>query len=91
MDNTLELIIEGQVCEFALPGWMAVNDAENYVISALRGCGLIQLPRFHVEEALQEGQLTAVLSQLPAFCVVSVLPSAVPAGARFYRLAQCPV
>lgn len=91
MDNTLELIIEGQVCEFALPGWMAVNDAENYVISALRGCGLIQLPRFHVEEALQEGQLTAVLSQLPAFCVVSVSPSAVPAGARFYRLAQCPV
>ncbi|AHF76669.1 LysR family transcriptional regulator [Sodalis praecaptivus] len=65
MDDTLELIIEGRVVEFALPGWMAVNDAENYVVSALRGCGLIQLPRFHVEEALRSGQLVAVLSEWP--------------------------
>jgi hypothetical protein len=33
---------------------MSVNDAESYVICALRSCGLIQVPRFHVEDALPQ-------------------------------------
>jgi len=41
---------------------MTVNDAENYVISALRGCGLVQLPRYHVADALRNRQLQEVLS-----------------------------
>ncbi len=47
--------------DFALPGWMSVNDAENYVVCALQGCGLIQLPRFHVEQELRTGRLVEVL------------------------------
>lgn len=62
VDHTLDLIIEGRVREFALGGWMAVNDAENYVICALRGCGFVQLPRFHVEDDLRAGRLVEVLS-----------------------------
>jgi DNA-binding transcriptional LysR family regulator len=63
IDNTLELVIDGKVREFGLGGWVAVNDAENYVVCALRGCGLIQLPRFHVEQELREGRLVEVLGE----------------------------
>lgn len=62
----LELLIDGQIREFVLNGWMSVNDAENYVICALRGCGLIQLPRFHVEDELRQEQLVEVLSDWPS-------------------------
>ncbi|MCU0119957.1 LysR substrate-binding domain-containing protein [Pseudomonas sp. B2M1-30] len=66
MDYALELLIEGQLREFTLDGWMSVNDAENYVICALRGCGLIQLPRFHVEDELRDGRLVEVLNDWPS-------------------------
>ncbi|MBB3103223.1 LysR family transcriptional regulator [Azomonas macrocytogenes] len=56
-----ELLIAGQLQAFSLGGWISVNDAENYVVCALRGGGLIQLPRFHVEEELRQGRLVAVL------------------------------
>lgn len=63
IDNTLELIVDDKLCAFGLGGWIAVNDAENYVVSALRGCGLIQLPRFHIDDALQDGRLVEVLGE----------------------------
>ncbi|WP_369941052.1 LysR family transcriptional regulator [Xanthomonas medicagonis] len=66
IDDTLDLRIGGQVRAIALGGWMAVNDAENYVICALRGCGLIQLPRFHVEAELRDGRLIEVLGDWPS-------------------------
>lgn len=58
-----ELVIDGAVREFPVNGWMSVSDAENYVICAMRGCGLIQVPRYHVEDALKSGALIEVLSQ----------------------------
>lgn len=57
-----ELIVDGQLRQYDLPSWLAVNDAENYVASAISGCGLIQLPRFHVEEELRHGRLVEVLA-----------------------------
>lgn len=57
-----ELIVDGQVREFAPGGWISVNDAESYVTCALHGCGLIQLPRFHVEDELRDGRLVEVLA-----------------------------
>lgn len=66
VDYALQLRIGGQVREFALEGWMAVNDAESYVVCALRGCGLIQLPRFHVEDELRAGRLVEVLGDWPS-------------------------
>ncbi|MFJ2992452.1 LysR substrate-binding domain-containing protein [Pandoraea sp. NPDC087047] len=57
----IELRIERKIVEFKLRRWISVSDAENYVVCALRGAGLIQLPRFHVEDELAEGRLIEVL------------------------------
>lgn len=61
-DSKLDLVVDGQIVSFDTQGWLTVNDAENYVVGGLRGCGLIQLPRFHVEAALERGELIEVLS-----------------------------
>jgi DNA-binding transcriptional LysR family regulator len=60
-DHPFELLIDGQVRELTVRGWISVNYAESYVACALSGCGLIQLPRYHVERQLQDGQLVEVL------------------------------
>lgn len=57
-----ELVVDGQLRQYALARWLTVDDAENYVASAASGCGLIQLPRFHVESELREGRLVEVLA-----------------------------
>lgn len=58
-----ELIVGGKITEYELGGWISVNEAESYVACALRGCGLVQLPRYHVEDALRDGRLVEVLSE----------------------------
>jgi DNA-binding transcriptional LysR family regulator len=58
-----ELVVDGKACEYALAHRIAVNDAESYVVCALRGCGLIQLPRYHIEDALADGSLVEVLGE----------------------------
>lgn len=65
-DDTLDLLIEGKVQAFAMGGWMSVNDAGSYAACALSGCGLIQVPRYHIENALQEERLVEVLSEWPS-------------------------
>lgn len=57
-----ELVVDGERREYALASWISVNDAENYVACALRGCGLVQVPRYHVENHLREGRLVEVLA-----------------------------
>jgi DNA-binding transcriptional LysR family regulator len=59
----IELRIERKITEFKLRNWISVCDAENYVVCALRGAGLIQLPRFHVEDELADGRLVEVLTE----------------------------
>jgi len=61
LDYPIELQVDGQWRSYALGGWLSVNDSENYVVGALRGGGLIQLPRFHVEDELRDGRLVEVL------------------------------
>ncbi len=60
----LTLRVADEWRDFALPGWISVNDAENNVVCALQGCGLIQLPRFHVEQELRDGRLVEVLADV---------------------------
>ncbi|CAB3768316.1 LysR family transcriptional regulator [Paraburkholderia humisilvae] len=62
-DYPFELVVDGAIREYAVGGWMSVNDAENNVVCALRGCGLIQVPRFHVEDELRDGRLVEVLAR----------------------------
>ncbi|WP_339416006.1 MULTISPECIES: LysR family transcriptional regulator [unclassified Pseudomonas] len=72
----LELVLGGQIRQFTLNGWMAVNDAESYVVCSLRGCGLIQVPRYHIEEYLEAGRLVEVLSdwKSPGLIVSAMYP-----------------
>jgi DNA-binding transcriptional LysR family regulator len=62
----LELTVDGALREYALDSAVAVNDAENYVICALSSCGLVQLPRYHIEEHLRRGRLVEVLADYPS-------------------------
>lgn len=71
-----EFTVDGAVHEVVLEGWLTVNYAESYVVAARSGCGLIQLPRFHVEEDLRSGQLVEVLAGFggPGFPVTALYP-----------------
>ena len=66
VDYPFEFAVDGETREYEVRGWMAVSDAECNVAAALRGCGLIQLPRFHVEEELSAGRLVEVLAEYPS-------------------------
>jgi DNA-binding transcriptional LysR family regulator len=57
-----EFTIDGKIREVELTGWLTVNYAESYVVAARNGCGLIQLPRYHVEDDLRSGHLIEVLA-----------------------------
>ncbi|WP_137174771.1 LysR family transcriptional regulator [Massilia sp. HP4] len=59
------LMVDGQVTQFAANGWLSVSDAECYTGAALAGCGLIQVPRFRLEEHLKTGRLVQVLAEWP--------------------------
>ena len=60
-DFGLQLIIDGALRTYSLGGWMVTNDAASYAVCAKRGCGLVQMPRYHVEDDLREGRLVEVL------------------------------
>jgi LysR family transcriptional regulator for bpeEF and oprC len=55
--------VDGVVTNFEANGWISVSDAECYTSAALAGCGLIQVPRFRLEEHLKSGRLVQVLSE----------------------------
>lgn len=57
-----ELVVDGQLREYQLAGWLAVNDASSYLVAAQQGCGLVQLPRYRVQEHLDDGSLVEVLA-----------------------------
>lgn len=62
---------------FRLRSRVGVSDDESYLLCALRGCGLIQLPRLQVETLLQDGSLVEVLGgcRSPALPVTLLHPS----------------
>lgn len=68
--------VDGRMTEFPARGWISVSDAECYVSAALAGCGLIQIPRFHLEEHLSAGRLVQVLSewQCPPLPIAAMYP-----------------
>lgn len=70
------VIVDGEVEEFETKGWISVSDAECYTSAALAGCGLIQVPRFRLEEHLQAGRLIQVLPewQCPPLPVCALYP-----------------
>jgi len=75
-DYPVELVVDGKLQAFRLNGWIAVNDAEQYVACALRGCGLIQLPHYHVQDELRAGHLVELLAgwQSPTVPISAMYP-----------------
>ena len=75
-----------------LKSWIAVNDAENYVLSALQGAGLIQVPRYHVANELKMGVwFRFYLVGNPedvSFCIISAASAALATRTSFCRLAE---
>ena len=71
-----ELVVDGQLREYPLAGWLSVNDASSYLVAAQQGCGLIQLPRYRVQEHLDDGSLVEVLKgwSSPGLPVAAMYP-----------------
>ncbi|WP_394825516.1 LysR family transcriptional regulator [Pendulispora albinea] len=60
-----EFLVGGSVKLKTLRGALSVNGAEAYIGAAIAGLGLIQVPRYHVAEALAQGRLRPVLIKFP--------------------------
>lgn len=71
-----EFEVAGQVRELQMPGELTVNNADAYVSACEAGFGLIQVPRYHVQQQLAEGRLVQVLSDyaVPLWPISVVYP-----------------
>lgn len=70
----LDFTVEGRVTEVKVPSKVSVNDGDAYVACGLQGFGLIQPPRFMVQQHLQSGALREVLPQWrPSSMPISVV------------------
>ena len=76
----LEFTIGGTIRNITLPATVAVNAAESYFSAAKLGLGLIQIPRYHAEQALTSGELVSVLEDFP--------PTRTPVSALYPRNRQ---
>ena len=61
----LEFMVNGTRRTVTLPSILSVNGADTYRAAALQGLGLIQVPRYSVEQDLIDGALVECLSDTP--------------------------
>jgi DNA-binding transcriptional LysR family regulator len=61
----LEFTVDKVPRTTTLPATVSVNAAESFVAAARLGLGLIQVPRYHVEDDLKRGTLIEVLAGYP--------------------------
>jgi DNA-binding transcriptional LysR family regulator len=66
IDYPFAFLIEGKEQSFEVGGWLKVNESRNYVMAAVHGLGMIQIPRMGVVEELADGSLVEVLADWPA-------------------------
>ncbi|MDM0004669.1 LysR family transcriptional regulator [Variovorax sp. J22G73] len=57
--------VDGRAETHMLRSWISVNSADSYKTCAEQGCGIIQVPRFHVERQLRAGTLVEILAHTP--------------------------
>ncbi len=71
-----EFEVAGRVREMQLPSDLNVNNADAYVTACEAGFGLIQVPRYHVQQQLAEGRLVQVLDDysVPSWPISAVYP-----------------
>lgn len=69
-----DFLVDGQPRSVQVPGTVAVRQADAYHACCEAGLGLIQIPRYHIEDKLADGSLVEVLAPFrPAPMPVSVL------------------
>ncbi|MGQ3674762.1 LysR family transcriptional regulator [Xanthobacter sp. TB0139] len=61
----LEFMVRGETRTISLPTRLTVTAAESYMAAAEQGLGLVQVPRYHALEALEQGRLKPVLAEFP--------------------------
>ncbi|GGC61453.1 LysR family transcriptional regulator [Undibacterium terreum] len=57
-----DFIEDGKQTSYQLKGSVSINNADAYAACCTNGFGLIQVPRYHVEEALQQAKLQEILA-----------------------------
>src|SRR6266403_514760 len=65
MPRLPDFLADGTVREVTLRTTVSVNGAESRVAAARLGLGLIQVPRYHIDDDLKRGTLVAVLPDCP--------------------------
>lgn len=60
-----EFGVDGELRLVTMPVTLAVNGAETNVVAAKLGLGIIQVPRYHVEQDLASGSLVEILHNFP--------------------------
>jgi DNA-binding transcriptional LysR family regulator len=58
-----DFIVDGEVSSIHLPGSVSVGSAEAYAACCANDLGLVQMPRYHVEQELRSGAFVEVLAQ----------------------------
>ncbi|VXB04293.1 putative Uncharacterized HTH-type transcriptional regulator YhjC [Massilia sp. 9I] len=61
----LEFVIGGEVRQVLPPAAVSVSGADMYTATAIAGLGIVQVPRYRIEDELRSGQLEIVLPLLP--------------------------
>lgn len=62
----LEFTVAGQTRQVTLPCTVSVSAAESLVAAARMGLGIIQVPRYHLRDSLDNGSLLPLLPQFPS-------------------------
>ena len=61
----LEFTVQGTIRHVMLPAALSVNGAASYRDAGFLGMGLIQVPRYALQEQLESGSMVAVLEETP--------------------------
>ena len=61
----LEFMRNGELSQRTLPGSVTVTGADMYTACAIAGLGIVQVPRYRIEDELRSGRLEVVLPALP--------------------------
>lgn len=72
----LEFLVDGALHQVTLPGPVSVSGADMYAAGAIAGLGIVQVPRYRVEQELARGELEILLPALapPALPVYVLYP-----------------
>ncbi|CAI2527651.1 LysR family transcriptional regulator [Serratia liquefaciens] len=62
----LEFTVAGQTQQVTLPCTVSVSAAESLVAAAHMGLGIIQVPRYHLRDSMDNGSLLPLLPQFPS-------------------------